>query len=228
MHKQILTSLLLLILCLPVCADHAWNPSRRKGFEDLRKPIVIKLSPFHFFDRQLSLTSEFFSKSYRRSIAITTNIIYGDNSNVYDVGGSLLIERRFYPRGFNPDTTSMIRNSASGFYFSLAAQGGYSEFNDRQMNKNRWDEFTVIPVDYNVSITSMWVAPMVTVGYQLILWDALYLDAFVGGGVKINQTKKSSPFPGVDLSEYYQDSEIFTRYFKGIFPRVGISLGIGL
>lgn len=228
MRSQILAAMALLLHSLPLAAGNNQSLASRKPFEDLRRPIVLKLSPFHFFDRQLSLTSEFFGKSYRRSLAVTANVIYGDNSNVYDVGGALLLERRFYPRGFNPDTSSFIRNSASGFYFSPGLQFGYSEFNDRQMNRTTWDGFSMIQVDYNVSITSMWVAPTVTVGYQLILWDALYLDVYVGGGAKINQTKKSSPYPGVDLSNYYQDSEILTRYFKGILPRVGLTLGIGL
>lgn len=209
-------------------ADTGWNPNRKKNFEDLRKPIIIKLSPFHFFDRQLSLTGDFFDKSYRRSTAITLNLIYADNSRVYDVGTSLQLERRFFPRGFMPDTSNPNRNSASGFYFGMGLQLGYSEFNDFEGNRQYYGPNPQQPDDDDVSITSMWASPMVSLGYQLILWDALYLDAYVGGGIKFNQTEKTANKKSMDISQYYQDPDIFSRHYKGIVPRVGITLGIGL
>lgn len=216
---------------LSVFADTGWNPTRKKNFEDLRKPIVLKLSPFHFFDRQLSLTGDFFDKSYRRSTAITLNLIYADNSRVYDVGTSLQMERRFFPRGFMPDTSNPNRNGASGFYFGMGLQLGYSEYNDLERYRSSiYDPNTgmMIYTNDDVSITSMWASPMVSLGYQLILWDALYLDAYVGGGIKFNQTEKKANKKSLDIDQYYQDPDIISRHYKGIIPRVGITLGIGL
>jgi hypothetical protein len=223
--------LLIFMSVSELLAATGWNPNRKKNFEDLRKPIVLKLSPFHFFDRQLSLTGDFFNKNYRRSMAVTLSLIYADNSRIYDVGTTFQLERRFYPRGFMADTSNTLRNSASGFYFGLGFQGGYSEYHDLERYRiSIIDPITNIVTfkDDDVQIQSMWIAPIVSLGYQIILWDALYLDAFVGGGIKFNQTEKISSRVNVDLSQYYQDPDIFSRYYKGIIPRVGVTLGIGL
>jgi hypothetical protein len=219
-----------LLLSLSSIAGNNWSPTKKINFEDLRKPIVLKLSPFHFFDRQLSLTGEFFNKKYTRSTAVTLNLIYADNSKIYDFGTSINIERRFYPRGFNPDTSNWIRNMASGFYFGFGVQAGYNEFNDREFYRSYYDpmtgQYSSLPND--VTITSQWVVPAVSIGYQIILWEALYIDAFVGGGIKFNETSKSSPRANVDFSRYYDSPDILSRYYKGIIPRVGVTLGMGL
>lgn len=230
MKKAIFTGLLITFSSIVFGGNNWTNPIRKNPFEDLRKPIVMKLSPFHFFDRQLSITGELFNKDYKRSLCISLAMIYADNSKVYDVGTSLTIERRFYPRGFKPDTLNWNRNTATGFYFGMGAQVGYSEFNDRSNYANGY--YDPITGGYlynveNVTITSAWVTPTLTLGYQFILWDALYIDAFVGGGVKVNDTKKTSPNIIVDFSKYYSEPDITSRYYKGIVPRVGLTLGMG-
>ena len=230
MKKAIFTGLLITISSLGFGGNNWTNPIRKNKFEDLRKPIVMKLSPFHFFDRQLSITGEFFGHDYKRSTCISLAMIYADNSKVYDVGTSLNIERRFYPRGFQPDTTNWNRNTATGFYFGMGAQVGYSEYNDRTNNSNGYYDpatNTYLNLNDDVTITSRWVTPTLTLGYQFILWDALFIDAFVGGGVKVNDTKKTSPNSSVNFSNYYSEPDITSRYYKGIVPRVGLTLGMG-
>ena len=230
MKKAILTGLLITISSIVFGGNNWTNPIRKNPFEDLRKPIVMKLSPFHFFDRQLSITGELFNKDYKRSLCISLAMIYADNSKVYDVGTSLAIERRFYPRGFKPDTLNWNRNTATGFYFGMGAQLGYNEYNDRTYNTyGYYDPATnsYLDRDDDVTITSVWVTPTLTLGYQFILWDALYIDAFVGGGVKVNDTKKTSQKINVDFSRYYSEPDITSRYYKGIVPRVGLTLGMG-
>jgi hypothetical protein len=231
MKKVIFTVLLITISSLVFGGNNWTNPIIRKTpFEDLRKPIVMKLSPFHFFDRQLSITGELFGHDYKRSLCISLAMIYADNSKVYDVGTSITLERRFYPRGFNPDTSNRNRNTATGFYFGMGAQVGYSEYNDRTNYSNGYyDPMTGNYFYYNdnVTITSAWITPNITLGYQFILWDALYIDAYVGGGVKVNDTKKTSKNIGIDFSRYYSDPDILSRYYKGVVPRVGLTLGMG-
>lgn len=228
--KKLTAFLLFFQIVITTMGGNNWNPTARKTFEDLRKPIVLKLSPFHFFDRQLSVTGEFFGKNYNRSTAITLNLIYADNSKIYDFGTSFSVERRFYPRGFKPDTSNWLRNSAKGFYFGFGVQGGYNEFNDREFNRYYYDPYTGngTTLSDDVTITSQWLAPSVSIGYQIILWEALYIDAYVGGGVKFNDTKKSSPNSNANLFQYYDSPDIFSRYYKGIIPRVGITLGMGI
>jgi hypothetical protein len=243
---------LLFLFSLSTFAGNNWNPGQRKPFEDLRRPIVLKLSPFHFFDNQLSLTGEFFNKDFKRSTAITLNLIYVDNSRIYDVGTSLNVERRFFPRGFNPDTTNWLRNSARGFYFGLGVQLGYSEYNNPDETLAPITKTEVVTIknpgrpdstytyksetvkQFNAVIKNTWVAPHVSIGYQLVLWEALFIDVFVGGGIRFNSSdlfNKTQP----ELNEIfpnplplYSNPDVTSRYYKGIIPRVGLTLGIGL
>jgi hypothetical protein len=218
-----------------------YYPGGRKiEYEDLRKPTVIKISPFHLFDNQFNVSMEFFNKTtYRSSIAIAANCIYADNAKVADQGFSLDIQKRIYPRGFSSDTVAYYRNGAGGFYVGFGIQLGYSEYRDK--NISEWffridtikDGTNKIPVrsDYeikrNVMTRNIWALPYVELGYQFIIWEALYIDCFLGGGVKINNVTKSSPDKSLNLDTYYNDPGILKRYYKGIIPRIGLSLGVG-
>lgn len=230
MNKSAFLLCCLLLSSFLSFAGNNWNPTGKKPYEELRKPIVLKLSPFHFFDRQLSLTGEFFNKNFTRSTAVTLNLIYADNSKIYDFGTSFNIERRFYPRGFNPDTSNYLRNLARGFYFGFGVQGGYNEFNDREAYRNYYDPTTGMysTLNNDVTITSQWITPAVSIGYQIILWEALYVDGYIGGGIKFNDTQKTSGSGTSNISQYYTSPDIFSRYYKGIIPRIGITLGMGL
>jgi hypothetical protein len=150
-----------------------------------------------------------------------------------------------------------LRNSAKGFYVGLGLQGGFSKLNtysenQRSVSVTEVDENGKIKYEYvngdsipkksfdfrqfDISINSFWIAPMVTIGYQRILWEALYIDLYVGGGIKLNQTEKhgstnlrtNEEFMDNSQSQFYNNPDIFSRYFKGVVPRVGLTLGIAL
>jgi len=205
--------------------------AKSTNYEDLRKPNVIKISPLHLFDNQFQLTGEFFKKSdYKSSFVVSGNFIYADNDRVSDQGFALDLQRRIYPRSFSSDSTPFYRNSAGGFYLGLGMQLGYNEYRDKSIsrivNKQGY------PYDYfseklNVHTQNKWAQPYVVLGYQVIVWDALYIDFFVGGGLKMNFVSKSAPDASLNMDDYYTDPDIASRYYKGIIPKAGITMGVG-
>jgi hypothetical protein len=127
---------------------------------------------------------------------------------------------------------AIYNNSARGFYMGLGVQAGYCEFRDKNLQRGFYTTspyggqiWNSVPV--NVMTTNIWLNPYIGLGYQFIIWEALYADLFVGGGLKINRVTKSSPDKSLDLKEFYTDPEFVDRYFQGIMPRVNVSVGVG-
>jgi hypothetical protein len=206
--------------------------NKRIPFEDLRKKQTIRISPFHLFNNQFNISSEFFNSTYTRSHLLTASIMYADNDSKSDGGFSLDYQGRIYPRKFKPDSMAMYNNSASGFYMGLGLQVGYCEFRDKNLQRSIYTTSpyggqyqTQVPV--NVTTTNIWLNPYIGLGYQFIIWEALYADLFVGGGLKINRVTKSSPDKSLELNEFYTDPNFIDRYFQGIMPRVNLSVGVG-
>ncbi|HOY96749.1 MAG TPA: hypothetical protein PK509_13480 [Catalimonadaceae bacterium] len=206
--------------------------NKRIPFEDLRKKKTIRISPFHLFDNQFNVSWEFFNPGYSRSHVITASIIYADNASKSDGGFSIDYQGRIYPRTFKPDSLAIYNNSASGFYMGLGLQAGYCEFRNKNLQRDIYTNTpyggqyrTQVPV--NVMTNNLWVNPYIGLGYQFILWESLYADLFVGGGLKINNVSKSSPDKSLDVNEFYTNPDITDRYFQGIIPKVNLCVGVG-
>jgi len=193
-------------------------------FEDLRKSKVFKLSPFHFFDRSLNVQGEFFTSStFKNSLLIGLTGMYRDDKNVADKGIALELQGRYYPRSFSADTIPFIRNKAAGFYLAYGAQLGINE-------KSTYNGYYYNNGSYNSEFRtkSAWVTPFFCFGYQVVAWETLYVDFYLGGAIKINDVSYSPEFaPSLN---YAVDSEpsIFDRAYKGILPKIGFAVGIGI
>jgi hypothetical protein len=68
---------------------------------------------------------------------------------------------------------------------------------------------------------------MISLGYQFIVFEALYIDVFVGGGLKINSVEKGSPDKTLNLDQFYDSPNFRSRDYKGMMLRGGVSFGIG-
>ena len=236
MTKKLLL-LSVVLISLVTVSNAQYNRSeltnKRIPFEDLRKKQTIRISPFHLFNNQFNISSEFFNSTYTRSHLLTASIMYADNDSKSDGGFSLDYQGRIYPRRFKPDSMAMYNNSASGFYMGLGLQVGYCEFRDKNLQRSisttsPWgggQVLTQVPV--NVMTTNIWANPYIGLGYQFIIWESLFVDLFVGGGLKMNRVSKSSPDKSLDLKEFYTDPNFTDRYFQGIMPRANISIGVG-
>lgn len=205
--------------------------NKRIEFEDLRKRQIIRISPIHLFDNQFNLSAEFFNPTFTRSHLLTASIMYADNNSKVDGGFSLDYQGRIYPRAFKADSMAVYKNSASGFYMGLGIQAGYCDYRNKHLQRDilvnsPYGQYrTQVPV--NVSTQNIWVNPYLGLGYQFIIWESLYADLFVGGGLKINRVSKSSPDKSLDLKEFYADPIFTDRFFQGIMPRVNLSIGVG-
>ena len=210
-----------------IAGEKGSNPSNLSGkvkFEDLRKPIVIKLSPLHFFDRSIQVNGELFKKNFKTSLLLGFTGTYRSDKEVIDKGGSLEIQFRHYPRTFRADTNNWYRNSAAGFYVGLSASVGvnaYTVLTQSYVSSTQ-------TLEYSTTANSQWVTPSVLIGYQLIVWESMYLDFYVGGGIKLNNVEKSTNIPGADPDDQLNNTSLFSRYYTGVLPKLGFTLGIGL
>lgn len=199
------------------------GPSR-VPFEDLRRTFILKLSPFHFFDNTLHLGGELFlHKSYKNSIYLGLNGTYVDNRSKVDQGGALEIQYRHYPRSFRADSSSFIRNGGNGFYVGMGVTLGINKYQAKDYY------FSSSSENGTYTINSQWITPHVIFGYQLIAWEALYFDVYLGGGIKINDVKYNIPngFSTDFENDIISQANIFDRFYKGILPKAGFTLGVG-
>jgi hypothetical protein len=65
-----------------------------------------------------------------------------------------------------------------------------------------------------------------TLGYQRTLWEVVFLEAFVGGGIQFSDRISSGQLPPDGL--IYQYDGITDPGYKGILPKIGLMIGIGL
>ena len=205
--------------------SYAQTYNSRIKFEDLRSKKIFKLSPFHFFDRSLNVQGEFFtSPTYKNSLLVGLTGMYRDDKNKSDKGIALEIQGRYYPRAFSADTTPYIRNKAAGFYLAYGAQFGINETSEISGST---DLITRIYTSNDLKTKSAWVTPFFCFGYQVIAWETLYVDFYLGGAIKINDVTYS---PEIQTGSNFFNSEpsIFDRVYKGILPKIGFAVGIGI
>lgn len=197
---------------------------KKKDFKDVRKSMVFGLSPFHFFDNSISVSGEFFSSDYRKSARLVLTGTFRDVPKLSDKGFALEVSGRFYPKSFQCDSAMWSRNGASGIYLGYGAQAGFNEYIDN----NKFDYYGN---NAKLEQTSTWVTPFVCFGYQFTLYEVLYLDIFVGGGIKFNNVNRefSGNTTGIYTNPDYQENpNIFQREYRGILPKIGFTLGLGL
>lgn len=195
---------------------------KKKEFKDVRKNMVFGLSPFHFFDNSISVSGEFFSKSYKKSVRLALTGIYRDNKRLSDKGFAMELSGRYYPKSFECDSMVWGRNMASGIYLGYGAQAGLNEYIQYDLMFYNQNSSTTEYID--IKETSLWVSPFVCFGYQFTLYEVLYVDVFVGGAIKFNDVDRSNPVLGYGE----ENPNIFQREYKGIMPKIGFTIGLGL
>lgn len=199
----------------------------RKPFEDVRRPALIKLSPFHFLDRSIQLSSELFTKNYKSSYTIGLVGTYRVDSRIIDQGVAFELQARRYPKLFHVDTTGgWSENRAEGFYFGFSVVAGYNTYQENSI-QYQYINNNSIAVNYFSKAESRWITPAVLFGYQFTLLEVMYLDVYVGGGIKMNDVKKTTDLPSVESQTVLNEGSIFERYYRGILPKVGLTLGMG-
>ena len=176
---------------------------------------VIKISPLQFVLQTFELGVETFNKTYSRSFNLSAGVRTGADYYEKGVGAGVEIGYRKYaaPMKFRSRNN---RDSYQGIYYGLFVKGEYFKGEDPYYGSNASD-------DYSEKILS--VSTGLTIGFQKTLWQILLLDVYVGGGYK---------FSDIDVTGYLSqpdwdtDQGIFGPGYTGVYPKMGVKIGIGL
>lgn len=190
---------------------------------------VFKVSPQHFAHNTLKAGVERFNGSYTGSFAIfatgtINNDIWSYSDEGYD-GFTGEFQLRKYISPMKPLTSRQGKPFHQGIYGGVYAQAGYfaGEFHGQTY---RYEPMMPNPIlvnyDYRHSLTNGGVGFIM--GYQRTLWQVVFLEAFLGGGIQ---------FAGHDVSgalspDYLMNDAITDPGYEGIIPKMGLTIGIGL
>lgn len=187
---------------------------------------VLRFSPFHFFDNSVQMSLEgFLDKSFKRSIVLAPILYYADNDRRKENGFAAELQYRSYVLGFKPYKLGASIRRARGFYFAAAVAAGQSTITTYEQ------DYSIFPNPFpryqeNVKLDCRWITPSVLLGFQFTIWEVIYVDLAIGGGLKINEVVPS--YLNNNGSTYYEEPNVFSRDYKGFMPRVNLSIGVGL
>lgn len=207
----------LLLISLPLSLSAQETPNSTSS-EDFSRPRgIIKISPLKFFISTFEIGVEAFNADFNRSFNIDLGFRSGNIEYEDGRGGSLEIGYRKYvtPMKLRERKT---RRFYQGIYYSPSFHVGYFEGTDEYA----YDPMGGVIYSNQEKITSF--APSFTLGLQKTLWEIIYLDVYIGGGIRfarINRTGTNN------YNEYYNDG-LFQPGYEGIFPKIGLKIGVGL
>jgi len=201
------------------------------GFNVFAQDVLVKVSPFHFFDGTLYISYEKALED-NRSFQLDGGFLLADNGKDYGWMGELQLRKYLYSSKLTG------KHVLSGFFAGLYANGKYfKEYNEwREWNTliepywkyvynkdgtENWEESVWHQGEYEeVTIKENYDIKQgeggVIFGFQTIIKKALSLELYLGGGIRGAQIdgKKLDRFHGSD------------RGYTGVVPKAGFSLGI--
>ncbi|MFY0651017.1 MAG: hypothetical protein JXQ96_03240 [Cyclobacteriaceae bacterium] len=195
----------------------AFDAQSQDSSADGPSKTVMKIQPQQFIDHTFFLALEKFNKDYGKSFMLGLGLT-STNNEYSESGYKAEIQYRYYPLKF---TENEGRKAGSkyhgGIYASIYLHHSYNVRSSPYYDYNNPDP---TPMENKRKILAF--NPGVTIGYQKTFFEKLYLDVYVGGGIRTtNVSDSQSGF--ID----YNDG-IFDENYKGIFPKIGFSIGLGL
>jgi hypothetical protein len=223
------------------------------------KPLkIFKFQPFSLITGSMNFGEEIFNKSKTRSTVIGLGLRYiNRKSDVYNNFGvisafkqtskwqglTFSLERRFYVPGFlSGDKYSFLNDKAKfGVYL---APGVKLEYNQNDYDKGSYyqiiDSSKVGNYDSKFYQNSgrlryLGVMPNMNIGLQFTVFQNLYIDTYIGGGIRFISQKltnqKVDPTPGGSLNYGYygvnENGAVQTFVIReGVQPNFGFSLGL--
>lgn len=219
---------------------------------------IFKFQPFSLITGSMNFGEEIFNKSKTRSTVIGLGIRYINRKNdIYDNYGSVSaykqsskwqgatasIERRFYVPGFfSGDKYSFINDKSQfGIYLS---PGLKVEYNQNDYDKSSFYQLPdpSKPSNYNSTfyknsgrISYLGIMPNMNIGLQFTLFQNLYIDTYIGGGIRFisqkitNQKVDTIPTNATNYGYYgvNENGALTTFVIKeGVQPNFGFSLGL--
>jgi hypothetical protein len=199
----------ILFICV-VAASHA------QQVEANRSPVpraLIKISPLQFFSQTLELSVEMLNHDYSRALQISGSLRSGQSDYIDGHGAGGTLAYRKYVR---PLTTPTQRNpeAVQGIYYSVFLKADYFTGEEQYWGQSQFDKT-------EEEIAS--VSPGFSIGLQRTIFEVLFLDVYIGGGIKFAAVNYVGFTPSEQL-----DYDVFHPGYDGIYPVVGIKIGVGL
>jgi|SRR5690349_14640769 len=206
-----------------------------RAFAQETEPLVrtvFKLSPQHFTINSLKAGVERFNKDHSASIVLFATARLENNEGTIDfrdrfdgLAGELQLRKYISP--LQTRTSKKGNEYQQGIYGAAYVQGGsYSgkfkgEYTYYDPGTGTYP--TQVSYDYSESIGNWGLG--FTIGYQKTLWQVIFVEAFIGGGVQWSDRISMGLQPDV---LYYDYIGINHPGYKGILPKMGLNIGIGL
>lgn len=192
---------------------------------------VFKLSPQHFTENSLKGGVEHFNKDHSASVSVLiTGRMEKNEHSYYGDGYDGLAGELQLRKYISPMKAVTLKNNKiyyRGIYAGLYVQGGaYSgDFKREYIFYDQTTGGTVreIQYDYEEHVGN-WGGGFL-IGYQQTFWDVIFVEAFVGGGIQFSDRITTGKLPNTPDYSYYG---ITDPYYRGILPKIGLNIGIGL
>jgi len=193
---------------------------------------IFKLSPFHFTQNTLKIGIEQFNSSRTNSISGYVGVRTNPNPkfDTYANEGfdGVLGELQFkkYVSPIKEYISKRNKTVVQGVYAGVFVQGG-SYSGNRTYQESVFDPATQTYTDTTYDFTEkIWNAGLgFTLGAQQVFWNAIIVDLYVGGGLQLADSSISGTNPP---PSYYRYTTAFDPSHRGIMPKIGIQIGIGL
>lgn len=199
--------------------------------DELLSRTIFKLSPQHFIHNSLKAGIERFNPAHSGSFAIfltgrledTRQSWYG-REGYSGLAGEVQFRKYISPMKLH---TSRRNNSYhQGVYGAAYIQGGgYSGGFEDEMSVYDPNTGAYVPTYYRYTERITNGGFGFTIGYQKTLWQVIFLEAFIGGGVQFSGINISGDKP---KDSFYYYSGITDPSYRGMLPKIGLQIGIGL
>lgn len=239
--KKILTLISIIYISIPNL-----NAQEKKNHK------IFKYHPFSLITGSFNISQEIFNKENTKSTVIGLGIRYvnkEENNNysssmAYEQfnkwqGVSLWVDRRFYVPGFQSGDKYGFDNEKVKFGVYLAP-GVKLDYNHNNFDNGYYSTVynqvgqPIDPVLYvdNGKVNYISVFPNINLGMQFTLFQNLYMDLFIGGGVKFLSKNILEKNNNENVSYGYSSvtTEAINTFVvrEGVRPNFGFSLGINL
>lgn len=192
---------------------------------------VFKLSPQHFVHNSLKAGIERFNADHSGSFAFfVTGRLENNEESFYREGYNGLAGELQFRKYISPMSRRVSKKGNSfhqGVYAAGYLQGGAyagrfrSEYGYYDPNTGTY--VTHISYDYDERIINGGIG--FTMGYQKTLWQVVFVEGFIGGGIQFAERSVSGN-QADNTYDYY--AGIVDPGYKGILPKIGLNIGIGL
>lgn len=208
----------LILFALGPLVLHAQNDS-------LKLPNrVIKMNPWEFIDQTFFLELEKYNDQANESWTFGLGLKTGYNWQGDEMYGTKVeLGKRYYLKGLSVHQPKKDRNPyLVGVFAGFYLRGIYTYKNQEEVF---WDSSSQVGQNQTNERSIISVFPGVQIGVTRTFWDILYVEGYVGGGVRYAFVNDSNPDFANDLNydSYYDVSD---EEYRGVAPNIGMKVGV--